>query len=1070
MSRSPRIPRWLLALAHLLLTVVAAQPGRAQGVTTGAIAGTVSDEDGRRLEGVRVSVIDRRTGTSVRAVTNEAGRYLVPHLQPGGPYAVELQRLGYRPLVRRDVRVTLGQASSLDFELERVPVDMPALSVEIEADPLFSRSRTGARTTLEESEIASFPTIGRQITDYAILSPRIVTVRDGPSAAGQNFRFNNIRIDGALSHDLFGLTDSGIPGGEGRAKAISVEAIEEIQILTAPFDVRHSGFTGGLINAVTKAGTNRWQGSAFGYHINDAWVSELDGRTVTEFNDSQVGWTLGGPLLRDRIFLFTNGEFQIHDTPAPGPSFVPGGPLNAGARAAGVHPDSARRFIDLLEGLGFREVGTTGEIPLDNPRTNLFARLDLVPSDRTRLVLRHNFSRTRADQPPLRGLSEFRLSSAGRSFTGTTNSTIAHLFSRLGERWHNEAILNVQLVRLDRKALAAFPLVQVDVTSEIEGDTPTRTLAAGAEGLAQAMNVLDQDIFQLTDHLTGVFGRHELTIGTHNELFRFRDRFFPFALGIFGFESLAELEANSPSLYRINTTTDEIDDPAVEWSLISLSGYVQDAWSVNDQLTLSLGLRIDVPVFPDRPLANPEFERAIGFSTARSPAAEPRIQPRFGFNWSAGETYRTQVRGGVGLFSGRPSFVWLSNAFRNTGNRSAFLVCPGPLAPRLDAADYPESPPRACADATPPPPQLTTVDVIDPDFGFPLDLKLSLGADRELPYGFTASAEFLYTRAVEQPFLEELNLVDEPVALDAAQGNRPLFGTPTADGFDPVRRSEEFAHVVRLTNRSGDRALLLTLGLQRRMAGWLRLRSSYTYSDVDGRQALFFPLAPFGVAANPIRGDPNEPELATSPFERKHGFVVSATGRWSLGGGFDLSLTPQYFANSGAPYSYTVEGDVNGDGYRSDIPPPVGRDNDLIYVPADPSEVAFRSPADAAKFDAFIESEPCLLEQRGRLMRPQSCFAPWRQRWDLRAVIGIPVGGGRAELVLDVINVFAHTLEQPTFIDRGTSILRLAGRVDGDPAAPMLFDYVGPVDRAGLFERLRPQSQRRFQAGLRYRF
>lgn len=740
--------------------------------------------------------------------------------------------------------------------------------------------------------------------------------------------------------------------------------------------------------------------------------------------------------------------------------------MDGGARAAGIHPDSAQRFIDLLQGFGFRDVGTTGAIALENPRTNLFARLDLLLGDRTRLVLRHNYSRTRADQPPFRGFSEFRLSSAGRSFTTTTNSTIAHLFTQLGARWHNEAIVNVQLVRLDRHALATFPFVQVDVTSEIEGETLRRTLAAGADAIAQGGNTLDQDIIQLTDHLTGVFGRHELTIGAHNELFRFRDLFFPQALGMFRFESLTDLEANAPSLYTVSTTAPGIDDPAVRWSLISASGYAQDAWSVSDRLTLSLGLRIDVPLFLDRPRANPAFEQALGFSNARSPEPRPRIQPRLGVNWSGGVMRRTQVRGGIGLFSGRPSFVWLSNAFRNTGDTFAFLVCPRPVAPRLDAADFPESPPQRCTDGSPPSPDLATVDLIDTDFGFPMDLKLSLGVDRELPHGFAVTGELLYSRAVEQAFLEELNLVETPVTFDATQGNRPLFGTPSADGFDPVRKTDEFAHVVQLTNRSGARALLLTFGLERRMADWLRLRSSYTYADVKEKQALFFPLAPWGFAGNPIRGNPNDPELATSPFGRRHKVVVSVTGRWKLGG-FELSLTPQYFAASGAPYSYTVQGDVNGDGYRSAR---ITRDNDLIYVPDDPSQVAFRNPADAAAFHAFIESERCLRAQRGRLMKPYSCFAPWQQRWDLRGVIGMPAGLGRAELVFDVINLLANPFDQPSFVDRGISVLRLAGRVDGDPAAPLLFDFVGPSDRAGVFERLRPQSQRWFQAGFRYRF
>jgi hypothetical protein len=1060
-----RVQPLLPAMVYVLLSALVAQPTGAQGVTTGAVSGTVRDADGRPLQEVRMSVLDGRTGAAARVFTNRAGRYLVPHLQPGGPYAVEVWQLGYRPAVRRDVWIALGQTTSLDFELEPVPIELPALTV-VPANPLFSRSRTGPETTLQESEIGDLPTIGRQITDYAILSPHVVTVRDGPSVGGQNFRFNNIRIDGAVSHDLFGLTDTGIPGGEGNAKAISVEAIEELQILAAPFDVRHSGFTGGLINAVTRSGTNRWEGSAFGYHTNEAWLSELDGEPATEFTDTQIGWTLGGPLRRENLFLFTASEFQIQRTPAPGPSFVAGGPLDDGARAAGIHPDSARRFIDLLEGFGFKDVGTTGEIPLRNPRANLFARLDFVPSDRTRLVLRHNYSRARADQPPVRGLDEFRLSSAGRSFTGNTHSTIAHHFARLGERWHNEAILNVQFVRLDRQPMADFPLVQVEVTSEIDGESLRRRLAAGAEPQAQAANALEQDILQLTDHVTGVFGRHQITIGTHAELFRFRHRFFPQALGTFRFASLADLEANSPSLYTVNTIRPGTDDPAAVWSLLSVSGYAQDAWSVNDRLTVNLGVRVDVPVFLDGPRANPTFEQAFGFTNARSPKARPRIQPRLGVNWRAGGTYMTQVRGGVGLFAGRPSFVWLSNAFSNTGHTFAFLVCPGPVAPRLNAADYPESPPQRCADGSPPSPDLATVDITDPDFAFPLDLKLSFGLDRELPHGFSVTAEGLYSRAVDQAFLEELNLVENPVGFDATQGSRPLFGTPSADGFEPVRKTDEFAHVVRLTNRSGGRALLLSFGLQRRMEDWLRLRGSYTYADVKERQALFFPLAPWGFAGNPIRGNPNDPELATSPFERRHTVVVSATARRGLGG-FELSLTPQYFANSGVPYSYTVEGDVNGDGYRSAR---ITRDNDLIYVPNDASEVSFRNPAHAAAFVAFIESEPCLRAQRGRLMKPYSCFGPWQQRWDLRAVIGKRGGGGRAEIVFDVINLFAHRFEQPLQTDRGISVLRLAGRVDGDSAAPLLFDFLEPAERAAVFERLRPQSQRWFQAGLRYRF
>lgn len=1062
----------LLPLAAAVgLTLLAPEPAPGQGVTTGSISGVVRSVHGRALKGIQVLVTDERTGTSTRVVTNTEGRYLASNLQPGGPYALEARKVGYRPVVRTGLVVPLARAIPLDIRLEPAPVELPALAVVLDSDPIFNRGRTGAETTLSEAGIASLPTIGGQITDYAIFSPAFVSVRDGVSAAGQNFRYNNLQVDGALNHDLFGLTDSGIPGGEGNARAISVEAIEALQILVAPFDVRHSGFTGGLINAVTRSGTQRWQGSVFGHHLDDSWVSDADGQPPAELTDSRFGWTAGGPLLREKLFLFTSGEFELERMPAPGPAFALEDPLSDRSRAAGIHPDSARRFIDLLAEHGFRETGTTGEVSLDNPRTNLLARFDLIPGEGSRLVLRHNYSRARADQPPLRGPLEFRLSSAGRTFTASTNSTVVQFYAPLGERWATETILNLQFVRLDRRPLVDFPLVQVDVTSEIDGALFQRTLGAGAEEIAQGGNGLHQDIFQLTSNLTGMWGRHQVTIGTQNELFRFRDRFLPLSLGIFRFGSLESLAANSPDLYLANTPFSGIDSELVEWGLLSLGGYAQDAWNIGDRLTLTLGLRVDLPVFLDEPRANPDFHRVFGFGTDRSPSPRPRIQPRLGFNWTDGDPARTQLRGGAGLFAGRPSFVWLSNAFRSTGNGYASLVCPGPLSPALDAADYPASPPRSCADGTPPSPQLGSVEITDAQYAFPLDLKLSFGVARELSGGFSATGEILYSRSIDQPMFEEINLVEQPVAFDAEQGDRPLFGTPTPVGLAPVRNHDEFAQVVRLTNDSGARALLLSFGLHRPMTDWLRLRGSYTFSDVDEKQAMFFPLSTFGFAGNPIRGNPNDPELATSPFERRHSFVVSATAGWKLGRGVDLAVTPVYFATSGAPYSYTVQGDVNGDGYRSDVPR-IGRDNDLIYVPGGPGEVAFRTPSDATAFSAFIDSESCLRKQRGRLMEPYSCFAPWQQRWDIRGIVGIRVGAERSklEVVLDVINVFGHEVVQPARVDLGTSILRLVGRVDGDPAGPLMFDYTGPADRAGLFEVHRSESQRRFQAGVRYRF
>lgn len=1070
--------RHLFALCAVVPSLaIAAAPVAAQGVTTGAIAGIVTDQDGMPLDGAQVTVIDTRTGATTGGLTNQEGRFRVLHLQPGGPYTVRVRLIGYRPAERVGVSVALSGTELVTFELEQTAVEVEALTVSVQSDPVFSATKTGQETTLPNEEIESFPTISRQINSLATLSPHVNFVEGAPSIAGQNNRFNNIQIDGAVNNDVFGLADSGIPGGQVNAKAISFEAIEEFQVLTAPFDVRHSNFSGGLINAVTKSGTNEWQGSAFGFHSNEDFVSDLDGDPFGEFNDTQFGWTLGGPLVRDKLFLFTNGEFEINDQPS-NPPFVPlGGPIDANAEEANVHPDSAQRFASILEARGFENVGTSDIVTVENPRTNLFARLDWNISDRHRAVARWNYSRARQLGDPFRAGFSLGFSSNGQDFTSVTNSFVGQLFSRLGDTWDNELLVSVETVRDDRDPIVEWPAIVVGVQSDFgAGDVRTTELVAGAEEFSQA-NELNQDVFQLTDNLTRTIGNHTLTFGTHNELFHFDNLFVPQAIGVYEFDSLADLEAGTPSEYIVNTTIGGFDGRA-DWSTLSVGLYAQDSWQLNDHLNLQGGLRVELPFFLDEPRANPEFEQAFGISTESSPSGNPVWQPRFGFNWNSLGEYQTQVRGGLGLFSGRPPFVWLSNAYSNTGQDLALLGCgPAEGIPPLDRSNYPSDIPTQCLDGSTAVGSLSFINVTDEDFIFPLDLKLSLGVDRELPYGFSVTLEGLYTKAVEQVFFRELNIPQEPIGFDASQGDRPLFGTPTADGFAPSRPQPAFAHVMQVTNKSENQALLLTGAVNRRFSDWLSVRGSYTWSDVEDLQSLFSSQATSNYGRTPINGNPNDPERTTSAFEVKHKIVLSTTGRWDLGGGFDLSLTPQYFGNSGPPYSYIARGDLNGDGYRSDGVPRITRDNDLIYVPNDvTAEMSFRSPEDATAFQQLIDSEECLQEQRGRLMERNTCRSPFQHSFNLRLVLGVPGGWsrGKAEIVADFLNLFATDVERPSNIDRGVEVLRLRGRVGDDPNGALLFDYTGPradedgsIDPFSLQDRV---SRRLFQVGLRYRF
>ena len=1071
------------ALAVVALLAMSASGAWAQGVTTGSITGIVTGQDGRPLSGVQVIVLDTRTGAQTGGLTNDAGRYRVPFLQPGGPYTVQVQIIGYRPAEKEDVRVSLSAAEVVSFELEQTAVTVDPLTVSIESSPIFSASKTGLETTIPVEEIESFPTLSRQITSLAALSPHVNLVEGAPSIAGQNNRFNNIQIDGSVNNDVFGLADSGIPGGQVNAKAISFEAIEEFQVLTAPFDVRHSNFTGGLINAVTKSGTNEWSGSAFGYHSNESFVGALDGSDFGEFSDTQFGWTLGGPIIRDKLFLFTNGEFEIQNSPLD-PPFVPlGGPIGPNAEEANVAPDSAARFASILGDLGFEDVGTSDQISIDNPRTNLFGRLDWNISENHRAAFRWNYSRARQDGSPFRTGFVLSFTSNGYDFKSVTNSWVAQLFSRLGA-FDNEFLVSVETIRDNRDPTVPWPAVVVGVQSDFGGgDLRTTELVAGAEEFSQ-LNVLNQDVFQLTNNLTRTMGDHTFTLGTHNELFSFSNGFVPQFIGRYEFGSLADLEANNASAYVVNVPIGGFDGFA-EWSTLSMGLYAQDQWHLNDQLNLTLGLRADIPLFFDEPRANPAFEQAFGFSTESTPSGNISWQPRFGFNWNSLGEYQTQIRGGVGLFSGRPPYVWLSNAYSNTGADLALLFCgQAEGIPALDPANYPGTPPTQCLNGQMPSSELTFINVTDEDFNLPLDLKFSLGLDRELPGGWSVSLEGLFTKAVEQVFFHELNIPQEPIGFDDAHGGRPLFGTPTASGFAPQRLEPEFAHVMQVTNASENRALLLSGSVNRQFSDWLSVRGSYTWSDVEDLQSLFSSQATSNYGRTPIRGNPNAPELATSAFEVKHKVVLSATGEFDLGGGFDLAVTPQYFGNSGPAYSLIAREDLNGDGYRS-AAPSISRDNDLIYIPMDvDTEYAFRTPADAAAFDELINEESCLSEQRGSIMKRNTCRSPFQSTVNLRFVVGLPGvwARGRAEIVADVFNLFGTEVERPALIDRGVEVLRLRGRdsdgdgvADADPNGVLLFDYTGPrrdseTGELNAFSTLDRASRRAFQLGLRYRF
>ncbi len=461
-------------------------------------------------------------------------------------------------------------------------------------------------------------------------------------------------------------------------------------------------------------------------------------------------------------------------------------------------------------------------------------------------------------------------------------------------------------------------------------------------------------------------------------------------------------------------------------------------------------------------------------------------QPRLGFNWNNQADLQTQFRGGVGIFAGRSPYVWISNAYQNTGKESNILFCGAATAPQFD----PDERPTTCTDGSGASSALQSVWYMDPDFKFPTDLKISGGIDQMLPAGISATFEVLYTKSINDAFFEETNL-GPIVGTDPVQGNRPIYGTPV--DFDPVigrrcgdnggcftdfRIDPRFRQVVALTNRSANKSLLLTFQLQRQFMDWLSFNTSYTFANVDDIQVQQSSQATSNIGRNSIGGDINDPPLVAGYNERPHKVVLAATGAWTFGAGWLLEVTPQYFGQSGLPYSLTTEGDINGDGYAS---PEIGRDNDALYIPMNSNELNWKSPEDQAAFDALINANECLSSQRGSIMKRSSCRYDWNNRFSMQVRFGIPTGSrGRIDFIADVINLFGSEWREGS-ADRGIIVTEVepTDRPDGTESGRaadgnFIYDYIGPsADEEGRIDpafALSPQSRTQWQLGIAFVF
>ncbi|MCC6774222.1 MAG: TonB-dependent receptor, partial [Gemmatimonadaceae bacterium] len=743
-------------LAALAAVAISAGVADAQ-VTTGAIGGRVRDEAGAGLEGVQVVVRSSLTGATRTGMTNVSGNYTILGLEVGAGYDVTARKIGFEPVTKRDQNVTIGQTTRVDFQMSARVTVLSQQVIVSEIDPVITATRTGTGTTVSDSAIQRLPTLGRNFTDLVALTPQVSTSGPGLSGGGTNNRYNNIQIDGATESDLFGLGSTGQPGGQARGKSIGLESVKQYQVLLSPFDVRYGNFAGALINAVTKSGTNTLSGSAYAYYRDQSMTRSQP--YLADFEQTQYGFSLGGPIIKDKVHFFVNPELQEQSTPAAGPYI--------GLAGANVPSQTeVDSYNAVLTSLGL-PTSTGGTRVNENPLKNIFVRFDIqdLPFNSS-LVLRYNYGEASDDNFSRSFTSStFALLNNGYAFTSRKGATVAQLRSVFDNGWFNEFYAGLTTIR-DRRSPYASGVPQIFT------DMGVYNIQSGSERFSQG-NELDQDILELTNNLVIPKGDHRITVGATYSRYKARNLFAQSIFGVWSFNSLTDFQNGAANQYIVGVPID--GDANVRFTSSIAGVYVQDEWAVTPRLNVTAGIRYDVPSFADTPPTNPVVLADFGRNTADVPSGNGTISPRVGFNYDLTGDQRNQLRGGVGLFAGRPAYVWLSNAFQNSGmGGNPLLTCNAAVAPTLNATTA-ATPPTQCTNGATPA-LGAEINLLSPDLKFPQNLRASFGYDRDLGNGLIATFEAMYTQGVNTLFYQNIALAD-PLGFDAhgrvMYGNRP---------------------------------------------------------------------------------------------------------------------------------------------------------------------------------------------------------------------------------------------------------------------------------------------------------
>lgn len=1011
-----------------VLSICFIQPASAQ-ITSAVLSGRVVDTKGANMPGVTISVLNTSTGTRYGSQTNADGHYVIPNINPGGPYTITASFIGYKKEERTGITLSLGNATN-NFVLTDETTALKEVTVRGTAGP----TRTGASTRISQAQMRVLPSINRNFQDLTRTTPQ----SNNNSFQGTNYRYNNVTLDGAINNDAIGFSPSlggqnntsGQVGSSTRTNPVPMDAVQDIQVYVAPYDIKIGNVLGGSINAVTRSGTNDVTGSLYTYgrnaslvgHNNASAAAGGDGsKEPSDFHDYQIGGRLGLPIIKNKLFFFTNEEINRRQDPVISAAGTPGS-------AKILSLADAQALATAFEKYTGMSPGTYGNTTIFSNSNKFFNRLDWNINDNNQLTLRNNTISSKATNLE-RDQTNFRFSGIDYTSHNNSTSTVAELKSRLSNSTNNSLVLGYSNVHDYRDPNSDPSLPQIEIT----GNTPGTTIFMGTDREAAIFD-MHQKTAELTDNFTWNTGKHTFTFGTHNEFYNITYNFVNAWNGRDAYSNIAAFLANTPNRVRANynytnNTRDYIlDNPSAQFKVNLLSLYAQDDIQVTDGFKLTAGLRLDYAGVPDKqPLSSkttgapvdPHYGTTFTYTLPKDIQNHylnnVEINPRVSFNYDINGDQSVILRGGTGTFTGRVPFAWFGYAFYNNGvtygaydnKSSAKAFTPGTNPVQTSAIgglNFVNQ--QTTQNFNTGPNGATQVDMIDNNFKMPQVWRSSLAVDFSTPDQWKFTLEGIYTKVIHDLKFQQVNTTDQVAYYPYdTQHQQPIFVNTKPNS------SYTNAYLLSNTNQgyrysaTAQIAKLFTISSQSNINATVAYTYGHSKDVTNGIRNSMESNWQLNQALNP-----NNPGLANSNFDIRHRIVSTFNWmvNWDAAKNYTANFTLFFSAQSGNPYTF---------GFYPNAIDGTGQQVSLAYIPKAGETANFfndipggqTAAQQAAAFDNFINSNKYLSSRRGQFTQRNAAFTPWNNNLDFRFAQDFKFGNGKHKQVItftyDIVNL-----------------------------------------------------------------